>query len=322
MAPNSNDPLIEKKILHPGRQFIEIRSGAKCFFQFQTKTRSDGRIVDDSRKMGKGKPLELVIGKKFKLEVWEAVLQKMAVGEVAEFTVHKDLVLQYPFVAKTLRDVDLPPEKRKAHHCSMNIQAGGIGYDDLNQLIKYPEDLIFIMELVHIEQPENYEKEVWQMDDEERMKRIPELKEKGNEEYKKKNYGLASDLYAQAIGILEQFMLKEKPNDTEWLEFNNQKNVILLNFAQCKLILEDYYAVIQHCSTVLKHDPNNVKALFRRAKGFVGAWDPQAARDDFNKVIELDSSLSSAVKRELEILDEMIRNKNVQDMQKLKNLFI
>lgn len=39
--------------------------------------------------MGEGKPLDLVLGKKFKLEVWEAILQKMALNEVAEFTVDK-----------------------------------------------------------------------------------------------------------------------------------------------------------------------------------------------------------------------------------------
>lgn len=41
--------------------------------------------------MGEGKPLELVLGKKFKLEVWEVILQKMALNEVAEFTVDKSV---------------------------------------------------------------------------------------------------------------------------------------------------------------------------------------------------------------------------------------
>lgn len=48
-------------------------------------------MLDDSRKLGEGKPLDLVLGKKFKLEVWEAILQKMAVNEVAEFTVDKSV---------------------------------------------------------------------------------------------------------------------------------------------------------------------------------------------------------------------------------------
>lgn len=38
-----------------------------------------------------GKPMELVLGKKFKLEVWEVIVQKMAINEVAKFTVDKSV---------------------------------------------------------------------------------------------------------------------------------------------------------------------------------------------------------------------------------------
>lgn len=47
--------------------------------------------MDDSRKMGEGKPIDLVLGKKFKLEVWEAIIQKMAINEIAQFTVDKSV---------------------------------------------------------------------------------------------------------------------------------------------------------------------------------------------------------------------------------------
>lgn len=33
--------------------------------------------------------MQLVLGKKFKLEVWEVIVQKMALNEVAKFTVDK-----------------------------------------------------------------------------------------------------------------------------------------------------------------------------------------------------------------------------------------
>jgi hypothetical protein len=45
--------------------------------------------VDDSRKLGK--PMEMVLGKKFKLEVWEVIVQMMALNEVATFTVDKSV---------------------------------------------------------------------------------------------------------------------------------------------------------------------------------------------------------------------------------------
>lgn len=42
--------------------------------------------------MGNGKPVDLVLGKKFKLEVWEVIVQKMAINEVAQFTVDKSVI--------------------------------------------------------------------------------------------------------------------------------------------------------------------------------------------------------------------------------------
>lgn len=59
-----------------------------------------------------------------------------------------------------------------------------------------------------MEQPENYEKEVWQMGENEKISMVPKLRQEGNFEYKNKNYTKAADLYAKAVGILEQLMLK------------------------------------------------------------------------------------------------------------------
>jgi AH receptor-interacting protein len=46
---------------------------------------SADKVLDDSRTWEK--PMELIIGKKFKLEAWETCLQTMLVGEVASFKV-------------------------------------------------------------------------------------------------------------------------------------------------------------------------------------------------------------------------------------------
>jgi hypothetical protein len=62
----------------------------QVYFHFQTKIcNEDETLLDDSRKMGK--PMELVLGKKFKMEVWETIVQAMAVGEIAKFTVDKSV---------------------------------------------------------------------------------------------------------------------------------------------------------------------------------------------------------------------------------------
>lgn len=55
-------------------------------FHYRT-SRCDGQVLDDSRTMGNhSKPMELILGKKFKLAVWERVVITMRPGEVSEFT--------------------------------------------------------------------------------------------------------------------------------------------------------------------------------------------------------------------------------------------
>ncbi|XP_069703737.1 AH receptor-interacting protein [Periplaneta americana] len=318
MEAKSNAPLITKNILHAGSKSVSFVSGTKVFFHFQTiKCDEERTIIDDSRKLGK--PMELVLGKKFSLEVWETIVQMMALHEVASFTVDKSLVSGYPFISKTWREAGKPKEKQhRSHCCGVTLQNEGIGYDDLNQLIKQPCDLEFILELIKVAAPEDYEKESWQMNEEEKLNAIPSLHANGNVLFRNKEYKAASDKYAQAIGMLEQLMLMEKPGDEEWIALEKQKLPLLLNFAQCKLYEKEYYKVIEHCSTVLKSEPDNVKALFRRAKAHVGAWNPREAREDFTRVMELDQSLLTAVQKELKQLDELKKKRDEEDRDKLK----
>ena len=90
----------------------------------------------------------------------------------------------------------------------MTIQNEGIGYKDLDGLFNSPCDLEFIIELISIELPEQYEKESWQLNDDEKLAQIQELKEKGNRLYKEKDIKGAENSYSYAIGMIEQLMLK------------------------------------------------------------------------------------------------------------------
>ena len=61
-----------------------------------------------------------------------------------------------------------------------------------------------------------------------------------------------------------------------------------------------------------------MKALFRRAKAHVGAWNPQEARKDFARVMQLDCSLQATIQKELKQLGEMERNRDEEEKSKLK----
>ena len=91
-------PGIVKKILYPGTgKELEFTSGSKvvsdaegergfrpCGYRYEER-----KEVDCSRKLGQ--PFELLVGKKFKLEVWEELVKTMRVGEISEFVVHESV---------------------------------------------------------------------------------------------------------------------------------------------------------------------------------------------------------------------------------------
>lgn len=53
-------------------------------------------------------------------------------------------------------------------------------------------------------------------------------------------------------------VLREKPHDVEWTELMTIKMPLLLNYSQCKLLKEEYYAVIVHCTEVLQFEPSKL----------------------------------------------------------------
>ena len=60
----------------------------QMYFHYKTTKCDDDRtVIDDSHKYDK--PMEIILGKKFKLEVWETCLKTMQPNEVSEFLVDK-----------------------------------------------------------------------------------------------------------------------------------------------------------------------------------------------------------------------------------------
>ncbi|GAB6030072.1 hypothetical protein CHUAL_005752 [Chamberlinius hualienensis] len=291
---------IRKKILSPGiKEPPKFIDGSKVLFHFCTqKCDESGTIIDDTHKYNR--PMELLLGKKFKLEVWEKCIATMNLKEIAEFTVEKSLVTEYPTVSKMVRVAFGPKDQHSHHeheeshpHCCgmMALKKEKMFDDDLEVLVQHPQNLKFTFELLEVNNPGEYEKDGWQMNDNEKLASLPKLKDEGNH--------------------------LEKPRDTEWMKLEEMKIPYLLNYAQCKLLTCDYYPVIEHTTAVLEHDPVNVKALYRRALGHIGAWNPDAARADLNKILTVDQSMSSLVNKKLATLDELIKQKNDEDKAKL-----
>ncbi|CAJ1343896.1 unnamed protein product [Effrenium voratum] len=122
------------------------------------------------------------------------------------------------------------------------------------------------------------------------------VKEKGSEHFKNGRYRLAHERYSRVIQLLPVY--RKPPGSTsnqevftEWVEKKTAEELrrsSRLNLAACALKLGLHYAAARYCDEVLKEEPKNIKALYRRAQGHMGSYDFQDAAKDCKKIMELE----------------------------------
>lgn len=61
--------------------------------------------------------------------------------------------------------------------------------------------------------------------------------------------------------------------------------------------------------------------MYRRAKAHVGAWNPDEAKKDFQRCLELDENLTKSINKDLEQLNQEIKLNDVENKLRYKNLF-
>ena len=319
---------VVKKILSGGKgDLLDFPDGSKVWFHFRTLIVKEGderQLLDDSRQHNQ--PFELLIGKQFKLDVWEKLVKTMRIEEVAEFICQPAIIGSYPIVSKSLRgmwhkDHNHDHKHEHKHQCGFAALSEGLGYDDLDEFVKNPAPLAFQIELTRVEKPGDYEQDLWSLSLDEKLKRIPIWKEEGNMFFKSGDYENACKKYSDALGSLEQLTTREKPGTREWLEIEKMKIPLLLNFSQCMLLTKEYYKAIEHLSTVIEKDPENVKGYYRRAKAFHCVYSFKEARNDYEMVKKLDKSLINTVNKELVQIQKDEQQKDKEDKDKFKKAF-
>ncbi|KAM9469431.1 aryl-hydrocarbon-interacting protein-like 1 [Clarias gariepinus] len=316
---------VRKTILHGGTSEIpKFITGSKVTFHFRTMLCNDDRtVLDDSKKVGV--PMEVVFGNMFKLDVWEILLRSMRIGEVAEFwcdIIHTGL---YPMVAKSLRRIAVgkDPVDWHIHTCGMaNMFAfHTLGYDDLDELQKEPQPLIFVLELLKVQQPSEYHRESWAMNDDERLKAVPVLHGQGNKLYKQGRFEEATNKYKEAILCIKNVQSKEKAWEAPWLKLEKMANTLTLNYCQCLLRMQEFYEVIEHTSDIINQHPGVMKAFYLRGKAHMEVWNQAEAEADFQRVLDLDPGMKKSVKKELAVLNMRMEEKREEDRQKYKGMF-
>ncbi|CAL8071464.1 unnamed protein product [Orchesella dallaii] len=289
---------VKKEVIERGTVVgpMPYEDGTRIIFHFETKDTKDGTVFDDTR--NHPKPMELILGKKFKIDIWEIVLQTMRKGELSRYEIPKELCLCYPMVSKVIREANHPGDGHRGGSCCGHL-ANGTGHPDLDKLVQKPRDLTFTFEILDVNLPGTYEKEAWYMTDEEKVKSIPELKAEGNRLFKNGKRYDAVLKYSEAAMRLDTLMNKEQPGSPEFKELSLQKVPILTNLALALLKCQIYYQAIKHCTSALEIDPENVKATFRRGQARKGLGYWEEARMDFKTVLALDPKLHKAVKDQL-----------------------
>ncbi|XP_056327838.1 aryl-hydrocarbon-interacting protein-like 1 [Danio aesculapii] len=319
-----NHPGVKKKILHGGQgPMPHFPNGTKLVFHFQTLLDNFERtVIDDSRK--NKRPTEIFVGKMFKMEVWEVLLTSMRIGEVAEFwcdAVHTGL---YPIVAKGMRLAaqGKDPLEGQKHMCGMGnvFTYHSTGFPELDELMRTPQPLIFIMELISVGDPFSYQRESWMMEKDEKLKVVPSLHYLGNALVKQGRFREAAEKYQEAVVLLRTVQSREMPGDEDYINLGRLIIPLVLNYCQCMLELEEYYEVIEHATELLDKHKDCVKAYYKRAKAYAAVWSEREARRDFQMVANLDITLSRLVHRELNLLSERMKEKYSEDKERYWNI--
>ncbi|XP_044794320.1 aryl-hydrocarbon-interacting protein-like 1 isoform X2 [Bubalus bubalis] len=230
----------------------------------------------------------------------------------------------YPILSRSLRQMaeGKDPTEWHVHTCGLaNMFAyHTLGYEDLDELQKEPQPLIFIIELLQVEAPSQYQRETWNLNNHEKMQAVPILHGEGNRLFKLGRYEEASNKYQEAIVCLRNLQTKEKPWEVQWLKLEKMINTLILNYCQCLLKKEEYYEVLEHTSDILRHHPGIVKAYYVRARAHAEVWNEAEAKADLEKVLELEPSMRKAVQRELRLLENRLEEKREEERLRCRNM--
>ncbi|XP_051277064.1 uncharacterized protein LOC127375190 [Dicentrarchus labrax] len=319
-----NHPGVRKKILAGGTGPLpHFPPGTKLVFHFQTLLDNFERtVIDDSRLAGR--PAEIFVGKMFKMEVWETLLMSMRTGEVAEFwcdSIHTGL---YPIVSKGMRLIaqGKDPLEGQRHMCGMGnmFHYHSTGFPELDELMRTPQPLIFIMELLQVGDPMSYHRESWMMEKDEKLQTVPILHMQGNALVKQRQFREAASKYKEAVLLLKTVQSREMPGDIDYINLGQMIIPLELNYCQCMLELEEYYEVIEHTTELLEKNKDCVKGYYKRAKAHAAVWNEKEARRDYNMVAQLDVTLASLVNRELRAMSERMKEKYWEEKEKYWNM--
>ena len=125
-----------------------------------------------------------------------------------------------------------------------------------------------------------------------------QFKVQGNDAYKQKNYSLAALFYRKGLLQLD-YTFPDNPEEEKG--FHDLEISLHLNMAIAKYYMEEWDECLNHVAQVLKHQPTNAKALYRKALVMFKRDLLQESKDILIKILQ-DSPKNQEV---IELLQEI-----------------
>jgi tetratricopeptide (TPR) repeat protein len=148
-------------------------------------------------------------------------------------------------------------------------------------------------QIVEVKAGGTYTRDTWELTWAEKVQAVLDHKSVGNAAVGRKEYASAATQYEQAIGLVESLRLACKTEELDLTAAGvrpalDEHVPLLLNYTLCMLKLKKYSSAVEHATTILRIDPTNVKALFRRGQSHLDRGrDIDLALADLERAHEL-----------------------------------
>jgi len=144
------------------------------------------------------------------------------------------------------------------------------------------------------------------------------LKDEGNKLFQQGRFSLAKKRYERVNEVCDYLDSFEK-EDIDFVK-NSLQLPSYLNLAAVALKEKNWKQAIENCDKALAIDDKNVKGLYRRAQGYQGYGEFEKARDDLNKVLQIEPN-NSTVQALLTKVKQEIVNTKAKEKQLYSRLF-
>ena len=141
------------------------------------------------------------------------------------------------------------------------------------------EHITVVVHLLDFENPPD----TWELLFSQKVERMTELRQWGNDMFKRKQYERALRRYTAALGIFKE------PLDvqTEQQAVEDASLPCHLNSAACFLKLEDWGGTVESCNAALELSPGDPKGLYRRGVANTKLADYDAAKHDLSRCLSI-----------------------------------